>query len=132
MFITGEFIKKEIKEHPKMFCGCYFIVEHRNGFTLIGKFLEVKDGKIMFEDLYKIENNTYIHFNDEDTFDLVDVHILVPTSVQIYGFLAFKNKEAEEENNKNIIKPFDRANTILSGLYIIENSVYGDFGAKEN
>lgn len=132
MLITGEFIKREIKEHPDMFCGCYFIVEHRLGFSIIGKFMEIKDEKITFKDLYKIENNTYIHFNDEDTFDLVDVHILPPTSVQIYGFFAFKNKEAEEENRKNIIAPFDRANSMLGALNIMENSFYGDFGSKES
>lgn len=81
--------------------------------------------------MYKIKNNTYTHFDGEDTYDLEDVHIFNPTLTIIYGFFAFKNKEAEEENRKKIIAPFEHADAMLRGLNIIENSVYGDFGADD-
>lgn len=137
MVITEGFTKRMIKEHSNIFEGNYFIIQLRclsnlSNERLIGKLSKIIDGKITFKDLYKIENNTYTHFSDEYTVDLEDVNIFNPTSTIIYGFFAFKNKEAEEENRKNIITPFDHANAMLSGLYILENSFYGDFGARES
>lgn len=131
MIITEGFVKRMIKEHFNIFEGKYFIIQLRclSNERIIGKLSKLNDGKITFKDMYKIEDNTYVRFSDEDTFDLEDVHIFNPTSVQIYGFFAFKNKEAEEENRKNIITPFDHAIAMLSGLHITENSVYGDFGS---
>lgn len=134
MFITEGFTRNMVKKYPNFFEGHYFIIQLRclSNERLIGKLSKLNDGKITFEDMYKIENNTYIHFDGEDTYDLEDVHIFNPTSTIIYGFFAFKNKEAEEENRKKIITPFEQANAMLTGLNIIENSVYGDFGAKES
>lgn len=134
MFITEGFTRNMVKKYPNFFEGHYFIIQLRclSNERLIGKLSKINDGKITFEDMYKIENNTFIRFDGEDTYDLEDVHIFPPTSVQIYGFLAFKNKEAEEENRKKIIESFDQMNVMLKGLNVIENSVYGDFGAKES
>lgn len=134
MFITEGFTRNMVKKYPNFFEGHYFIIQLRclSNERLIGKLSKLNDWKITFEDMYKIENNTYIHFDGEDTYDLEDVHIFNPTSTIIYGFLAFKNKEAEEENRKKIITSFDHMNAMLTGLNIIENSVYGDFGAKES
>lgn len=133
MFITEGFTRNMVKKYPNFFEGHYFIIQLRClSNELIGKLLKLNDGKITFEDMYKIENNTYIRFDGEDTYDLEDVHIFNSTSTIIYGFCAFKNKEAEEENRKKIITPFEHADAMLRGLNIIENSVYGDFGAKES
>ena len=134
MFITEGFTRNMIKKYPNFFEGHYFTIQLRclSNETLIGKLSKLNDGKITFEDIYKIENNTYTHFKDEDTSDLEDVHIFNPTSRIIYEFWTFKNKEAEEENRKKIIDSFDQMNVMLKGLNIIENSVYGDFGAKES
>lgn len=134
MFITERFTRNMVKKYPNFFEGYYFIIQLRclSNERLIGKLSKLNDGKITFEDMYKIENNTYIHFDGEDTYDLEDVHIFNPTSTIIYGFFAFKNKEAEEENRKKIITSFEQANAMLTGLNIIENSVYGDFGAKKS
>lgn len=133
MFITEGFTRNMVKKYPNFFEGHYFIIQLRClSNELIGKLSKLNDGKITFEDMYKIENNTYIRFEDEDTYDLEDVHIFNPTSTIIYGFFAFKNKEAEEENRKKIITPFEHADAMLRGLNIIENSVYGDFGARES
>lgn len=134
MFITEGFTRNVIKKYPNFFEGHYFIIQLRNlsNERLIGKLSKLNDGKVTFEDMYKIENHTFIHFDGEDTYNLEDVHIFNPTSTIIYGFLAFKNKEAEEENRKKIIESFDQMNVMLRGLSVIENSVYGDFGAKES
>lgn len=133
MFITEGFTRNMVKKYPNFFEGHYFIIQLRClSNELIGKLSKLNDGKITFEDMYKIENNTFIHFDGEDTYDLEDVHIFNPTSTIIYGFFAFKNKEAEEENRKKIITPFEHADAMLRGLNIIENSVYGDFGARES
>lgn len=133
MFITADIIRKLAEKYSNFFEGHYFIIQLRClSNELIGKLSKLNDGKITFEDMYKIENNTYIRFDGEDTYDLEDVHIFNPTSTIIYGFLAFKNKEAEEENRKKIIESFDQMNVMLRGLSVIENSVYGNFGAKES
>lgn len=118
MFITEGFTRNVIKKYPNFFEGHYFIIQLRNlsNERLIGKLSKLNDGKVTFEDMYNLE----------------DVHIFNPTSTIIYGFLAFKNKEAEEENRKKIIESFDQMNVMLRGLSVIENSVYGDFGAKES
>ena len=134
MLITGGFVKSMIEKYPNFFEGHHFIIQLRclSNERLIGKLSKLNDGKITFEDMHKIENHTFIHFDGEDTYDLEDVHIFNPTSTIIYGFFAFKNKEAEEENRKKIITSFEQANTMLTDLNIIENSIYGDFGAKES
>lgn len=135
MFITEGFVKGMIEKYPNFFEGHHFIIQLRclSNERLLGKLSKIIDGKITFKDLYKIENTTsYIHFGDEYTVDLEDVHVFNPTLTIIYGFFAFKNKEAEEENRKNIITPFEHADAMLRGLNIIENSFYGDFGARES
>lgn len=114
MFITGGFTKGMIEKYPNFFEGHHFIIQLRclSNERLLGKLSKLNDGKITFEDMYKIENHTYIHFDGEDTYNLEDVHIFNPTSTIIYGFFAFKNKEAEEENRKNIITPFEHADAL--------------------
>ena len=133
MLITGEFVKREIKEHPDMYRGCYFIVEHRFfGFPLIGIFLGIEDDKVSFKDLYEIKDGEYNLLEDRVIYYLDDLKIYAPTSTQIYSFLAFKNKIAEKMNRKDIIEPFEHMSHMLRSSNILYNSVFGDFGTKFN
>lgn len=100
MFITGGFVKGMIEKYPNFFEGHHFIIQLRclSNERLIGKLSKMIDGKITFKDLYKIENTTsYIHFGDEYTVDLEDVHIFNPTSTIIYGFLPLKTKKPKKK-----------------------------------
>lgn len=99
MIITEGFVKRMIKEHSNLFEGKYFIIQLRclSNERIIGKLSKLNDGEITFKDMYKIEGNTYVRFSDEDTFDIEDVHIFNPTSVQIYGFLPLKTKKPKKK-----------------------------------